>query len=1331
MMVVAPSATYARTASGYNIQNRIEAMIQALTPRAWFGQYGTVHQQLGIDLRQHLGSGAKLRALELEAVRNTPRPFNSNFKGFTAEQLLDDGVRAQALREYRAVMENLARSMGTSFDQARIDRIVMEEYSKRLGGDSELRNRLTHDKTQFETRRLRDTIRVQVMQQELAKFKDAAGSSNSMSAQKSLDAAKAEYSTASRIINNPVMGRLVRFLSGEVWASRLSFMRPGAVGSIPGAATAAEIGNLQMTNVNARDFIEEIKQGRVTMTRMTALMLGFMFISSVYKMVWAYEGNPNAGEEAVRMFLRPAVYLMGVTYFMGANAAHYGSLETMRQAVMGLDKLFKMKNSIRYETFRAQFKVQMAAISYVGMAGGLIAAQVGFKFIERLTSCNRLLDDRPIEERRISEMREQELQVLCQKSLYDFSKETVSDPKVQNLVLGMWTAKTLLALSEPGKLLAALSPAKRAALSGLSRGGTTATHLILRRAAKPVLRLGAFLGGSYTAIFLTIGMLATMGIGFIRYEHSVKSPIRRYKKNLIELAEEWRSKNWDATGICRKNWFFDGLVSGTGSQLTAGFRSDLDLSYCDEHLMEEFLNSHYGVLDAWRKSLLKPSHDAVRAWIKNTSQTLNTYHATKMFFRDIVTQVQLQRQGTWSQDFQIPRKHVPGKPGFVQDDSLASFDLMTQHLPLFRSSPFYGWHMNIEFERKPRKGHEFGGSEFSQEKIVNGVYETELVDPHSHKIMKWDEWMQSASVIRPLGDRWLKFQEDHLPAIKLIVADLEEIAKREEHRAALVQVNEALEAGGYESIVYGLQLISYHSELERTTRYCQKSLDPEKISKKRRMKWCPMSYLQTVFLDKSLYNWDEELERYRFRGLESNRAMGFNSNMGVDPFGMKPLSAGQQYLIEYEARFERAEVDPDFYEIYDDGMSAETMTEYLLKQMICGVKPDVTKRNLQRKKGMTRARLTSPQFTPPSLPLKKDLQLCAGFGSQVLTNIGPQWTRGLGKSLGSRGWDSDSDFYHSITDKRGPEHGAYAGIVDLLYNELDLEAMGDFDQWWNTNVKPQFEIVMDEKVKEFQDSVIGKKLKTALERTVPTGRTIKKGVIESLSDHLNTYFELFLDPMSNELDLDKRFVPDGTTNSEARQIFLAQYQKKKDQFYEVFNMIKGEKSKFDDEELQEKFQKRLNEIMESEVEIKFSEGMHHQPVIQVLVAYELAMEIIYDFKVLFKANDSESYAGVVAIMRDNLNTNVDLSEEAKGVIEMELLDLELEIMDDFETDAYRMGKVILTHDNISDVEGVYIYPRADVLKVVFTGMELIFIEVFDVLKLRDDFRTLKDVDSAY
>ncbi|MCB0408429.1 MAG: hypothetical protein KDD34_09510 [Bdellovibrionales bacterium] len=402
-LAIMPTLTYAKTSESSGVSQKFATLMQQMSRPSWFSKGGSLHQQLGIDVRSFEGSPSQLRAVELEASQNPPRPFDPTFKGYTEGQLKDDLIRSRALREYRAVLENIAKVLETSFHPKQIQSSITEEYSRRIA-DPELRQRLLNDPKKVELRRLVESIEVEKYQDVVKNLKNADSMNHGNSKTSVLELAKQNWQNAANAIKNPIFSRLYRMMARYNTGPQTTVSEAIQNHRVEGAATLTDIGSLQFSNQNARDFIQEIKQGKVQMTRMTALIMGFLFISSVMKMTWAYENNPNIGEDTIKMFLNPAIYLSGITYFMGANATHYASLESLRLAAMGLDKTLKMKDSFfkgRYDAFRSQFKVQMGALSYIGLAGGFIILPTMFQLMEQATSCLSLIDRRPIQERRI------------------------------------------------------------------------------------------------------------------------------------------------------------------------------------------------------------------------------------------------------------------------------------------------------------------------------------------------------------------------------------------------------------------------------------------------------------------------------------------------------------------------------------------------------------------------------------------------------------------------------------------------------------------------------------------------------------------------------------------------------------------------------------------------------------------------------------------------------------------------------------------------------------------------------------------------------------------
>ncbi|MCB0412159.1 MAG: hypothetical protein KDD22_06505, partial [Bdellovibrionales bacterium] len=662
------------------------------------------------------------------------------------------------------------------------------------------------------------------------------------------------------------------------------------------------------------------------------------------------------------------------------------------------------------------------------------------------------------------------------------------------------------------------------------------------------------------------------------------------------------------------------------------------------------------------------------------------YQASKLFYRDIIEQIRAQRAA--HPDYKVSRRNLTNGNGKVIDDPVASFSDMTTSLPLFRSNPIYGWN---------HEGEDLG-----------------LADPYEAEITDWSNWVNRGEESQKLSQRWSNIKTNVLPKIKTTLEELKSVVKDPQIKPEVQKVAQILTSSEDKDIASALAWISYYSSKERAEYMCTKSVNPAYAENGRA--GCPMTYIQGLFLDPEVYQWSDEKSKYLFRNYESNQAMGFNTNFKVDPFGMQSLGPGQEYLMNYENKFFRADVDPNFYKAYQDAMNSETMVEYLLKKMVCGPQPDVYTQSLQRKQTLTGLRLHSPEFVPPGLPLKRSLQICAGTVPQILPAR-------VGQYVGTRGWASSSDFYHSITDKRGPKYGTYAGIVDLLYQELDIDKIGDFDFWWDKNIKPQFEKVLELKQQQFNDLVIHKQLGTALNKKSDNDDKSKAGVFEAMEQQLNDYFKYYLDPMAEEIEIEDKFASD-IPKGQLRSTLLKNYKSIKSDLFELFRLLKGDIQHLSNSELQKELEKQAKEAGGENVQLKLGADLQDQPIAQVLAVYSLAVQKLYDLKILFRANNSESFTIVIDKLREIIAANNELTAEQKEAKNEELTELQNETLEGFDSDTYRIGKVILNHPIDESYGDLNIKPRAEVIAQMLLGIELIFAEAGQYVQLRDQFKTI-------
>ena len=150
------------------------------------------------------------------------------------------------------------------------------------------------------------------------------------------------------------------------------------------------------------------------------------------------------------------------------------------------------------------------------------------------------------------------------------------------------------------------------------------------------------------------------------------------------------------------------------------------------------------------------------------------------------------------------------------------------------------------------------------------------------------------------------------------------------------------------------------------------------------------------------------------------------------------MAPGHKFFKDYEQLLENEEeIDSGWYREYvhgtdswmgiNKGLKNDSIVHYMLNSMICG--RDVNHKNENPilndgKWGF------NTEFIPPRLPLKQGSDFCKDLMNS--------------NTVGA--------VYHNIPTFKG----TYAGIVDLLWNELDESIYEDeksFEKWWNSKIQ--------------------------------------------------------------------------------------------------------------------------------------------------------------------------------------------------------------------------------------------------------------------------------------
>lgn len=1091
----------------------------------------------------------------------------------------------------------------------------------------------------------------------------------------------------------------------------------------------------EMAKVNVPKLMSSIKKGTweggKTSMKYHLPLLAILWGYQAAMLKADFASNPNRVVDLLHMYTRPAFHLSMVSFFMGANATGYAAATMKNQSWMALyglaenSKLYVNKPILK----RHKIAMELQKMSYSGLLGGIVISKFVQQWGEKLHSCTKLLlndgsnetvtaarrdADRPLNEARIPTWKKSELEVQCQKNWLDFAGAIVTDHQTWVQVLSFFNAKfwmmqgtNIKALMKNGQFpvqqMQPLTKSTAAKTSPKARWIIRARGFaapVVAAAGPVVVNLVVFLG-----IVLVTEFLLTKSWEYI----TVDLPAHRYKRNFATLMQDWKNNNtWDPVGLCKGPGFFFGSLRGGLNYLwnIMSFNWDANKE-CDDTLLKTFMSLHHQAEKTKRDGILSPVTSTIQAWVKHTSQALNMYTASKAFYKDIYTQIKLKRQQDAALSFPTLSSEDPKV--LREGDPIKSSHRYDETLPLFRSHPFYGLNYHLMDSGVP------------MEKPLS--YHTDI---------DWKKRVSESHGKELLQKRMQSFQSNVFPKI---VETLEQLAGREDLRKVLITQTQnqgqlldqfiafAKSSGDdLERMTLVLERIRQYQAIEGKKYLCR--VTPE--SMKQPDPRCPFTYTLANFIDPEVWHFIPEQGVFRFRGKSSNHYMGAKKNEDDSPFGVMPLAMGQEYLIGYETRFQILGVDPYFFNSKGHGQGSLTMTDYLLKSMICGPEVDRMNRGLLHNKTSYDWGMAIPEFSAPKLPLKiKGVEFCRY--SKFRNRDNGEWS--------NAGWKDTAGFYHYIEGQKGPEQGRYAGIVDLLYREMDIDSMGDFDTWWEDNVLGQFEDILNSQYEIYLNKVVNGKMAKVLFKDMESfnNETVKDGYFANMKDQIYMYFEHILDPMVNDprIELDMRFV-ENSKNLAAGHLQLQQeYTHLKNEFLELFDYMIGERRDLQSESLIEE----LNEIYENIYAenadnfegIDFHEGKDSElrvKSIQILMMYKLS-----DIRRITKTDGQASVTQFFTLLRDMVREDQTIDDEERARREEAVLEEQRQVLSAWSQGLDRNGHVLMDHPKVMDSEtGEEVRPRLEVLYDSISFLEVMTEEFASIVAIRDQFKSMHHVN---
>ena len=179
----------------------------------------------------------------------------------------------------------------------------------------------------------------------------------------------------------------------------------------------------------------------------------------------------------------------------------------------------------------------------------------------------------------------------------------------------------------------------------------------------------------------------------------------------------------------------------------------------------------------------------------------------------------------------------------------------------------------------------------------------------------------------------ISFKEEVLPkVIEELNASLKSKKTLDKNKENIIKIIAALNSKKNNDIIDGLHLLSRITEKELSNPYlmCQPMLSSKASEFELRRNNCFFSTFQKNFLD-SIYWKDEESHGMMFKESKNPYFAGYQTSE-TRPYGVKPLTHGQRFFIDYEDKLESNKIYPFYFD-----STYDSLIDYFLESMICGV----------------------------------------------------------------------------------------------------------------------------------------------------------------------------------------------------------------------------------------------------------------------------------------------------------------------------------------------------------------------------------------------------------
>ena len=1013
-------------------------------------------------------------------------------------------------------------------------------------------------------------------------------------------------------------------------------------------------------NERASNIVKESMSGHLkTIGLMGAAIVSFLFLSSMIKMHRDFESNPREFERTLEQTLGVAMPLSIGSFFIGGAASQAllgGDLNAYRRSLAHMQHLIKqeslghitpeMKSKITrsYMSTMNPRSIIARALSYRGLAGGLLISKFVFLAADKLQSCLRLADYYGLTDDNRPAYRVKQLQQSCDSAWSQIWSQVMKNPQTYMEIVALLSTKTIMTLTMTGAQAlnygVLKNKADRAAAKQAAHKATMNRMSVVSRGLRsPVVKV---IGG-FAAFFL-IFHTVLWGLDEAYQHLSVNMPAVNVRKSLAEMFNDLRDRGWDMKTLCKDYDFEESFLKRTWHSIWDWNKDQT----CGVQLTKDYINYHNKIQDEWRSNLLTPFEEAVAQWQEYSHKMLNGYNATYIFYKDIADQVRVKRQRVKGKKDSPPNfKLNPKEQWFYYNDPL----------PLFRSDPYFGLNYRLDDS-------ESGAIAYP---IWNGIG------------ADWDKRAQDSHGKDSLEARLNNFQnvvvpelieemERHKPLIVPSSLTNRPASQRQKIANEIIRdlsTRQIKKTRQTNKIVQGLQKLS--DALSTDANFCQSHYSNESIKINKNYGDCYFHLVQTKFLDNEIWKSDEESHTFKPNnyGAYSKRmkTSTFRSYQYKSHYGVMPLGIGQRFFIDYYQKFDNKNVDTGYFP--NDYVS---LTDYLSYNLVCG--PEKFEKNWT-----FLGSFSSPDFSP----------------------IRPEYDTDVSHFC------NNTNAYIKFDSKL-----RYNNLPSLLYNSLSDEFVNDFDGWWKNKVLPQFkenfEFLYEEYfLKKLVQSELGNILydsnyvSTCSNENSFCGeysQSNKDSFKSSILQEMDLYFSNVFDPMIKTFPLDLNYTKKYKSSlnkdiARAREDLSREYNKIRSDIYAIVNAITStvnvENNNFDDElssvynELSDEVEahkKEAAQIEESNKEV--AQIIEKSNILKLDVLYVVLAKRMYDMRIMFKSDLGSHIDKYYASSKNAIN-QLNLEEWQRKEALNELDDEINKMRSDKESKSHRANRVVVDY----------------------------------------------------